>query len=129
MSTPDAPWRVYLPEWLVVWISDALGPEGRSECLQHFQDKYQGRVREQGWRVIPAVLGMEPSRSPSCVQLYVPNLQGEYKDQDYALAQVISLACLDRDAEMVQRGSDREQALLSYSKKMLRDAGAGGGKR
>ena len=127
MST-DAPWRVYMDEWMAVWTSDALGPEGRAECLRHFQGKYQGRVREQDWRVVAAIFGMEMQRSPSCVQLYAPNLQGEYKDRDYALAQVDSLDCLGRDAEMVQRGSDREQVLLDYSRKMLRDAGVDGGK-
>ena len=51
MSTPDAPWRVYLAEWVTVWTSDAAGPEGQAEALQHFRGKYRGRVRDEDWRV------------------------------------------------------------------------------
>ena len=36
MSTPDAPWRVYLPEWLFAYTCDSLGWEGQEECRQHF---------------------------------------------------------------------------------------------
>ena len=45
----------------------------------------QGRVRDEDWRVVPAIHGMELARSPYCVQLYLPNLQGEFKDEADAM--------------------------------------------
>ena len=128
MSTPDAPWRVYMDEWLIVWTGDAPGPEGQAECLSHFQVKYQGRVRERDWRVVPGIRGVELARAPYCLQLRLPNLRGEYKDQDCALAQVASVSCPGRNAEVVRRGSAQERELLDYGRKMLPAVAVKGGK-
>ena len=129
MSLPDATWRVYLCEWLIVWTSDADGPEGLDQCWDHFERTYKGRVRGEDRRVVPAIIGAEPGGHPYCLQLWLPNLRGEHKDRDLAdcLADEIAEAPPYGGAglwlEVVQRGSAEEQVLLDYGKKMLPDAG------
>lgn len=120
MSTPEAPWRVYLAEWVTVWTSDAAGPEGKAEALQHFRGKYRGRVRDEDWGVVPAFAGRELECPPYCVRLRLPNLQGEFKEE--ATANLLARKVrddLELSPQVVQRGSEQEQALLDYGKKML----------
>ena len=117
MSPPDATWRVYLAEWLIVWTSDAFGPEGAGECRAHFGRRYKGRVREEDWRVEPAVPGRVVS-GQQCLQLRLPNLQGEFK-----LRADVPVTGYVEGGHLVQRGSAEEKELLAYGKKMLPDAG------
>lgn len=120
MSTPDAPWRVYLAEWVTVWTSDAVGLEGQAEALQYWREKYRGRVRDEDWRVVPAFAGRELECPPYCVRLRLPNLQAEYKDAADARWSFTTHAGQDEAPRVVQRGSPEEQALLDYSRKMLK---------
>lgn len=119
MSTPDAPWRVYLAEWVTVWTSDADGPEGKAEALQHFREKYRGRVRDEDWGVVPAFAGGELECPPYCVRLRLPNLQGEYKDEADARWSFTVHAGQEESPRIVRRGSEQEQVLLDYGRKML----------
>jgi hypothetical protein len=119
---PDATWRVYLTEWLIIWTSDASGPEGMAECVEHFERKYRGRVRAGDRRVVPAITGRGGGTDgPYCLQLKLPNLRGEYKDREDAEKK--SFLLYAKYAALVQRGSAEEQALLDYGKKMLPGAG------
>jgi hypothetical protein len=125
MST-EPTWKVYLPEWLIVYTSDAAGGlEGGAECRQHFHGKHRGRVRGEDWRVVPAIAGAERERHrPYCLQLRLPNLHGEFKDYSDAV-QLASELVDDRGgvAHVVQRGSPEERELLDYGRKMLPGAG------
>jgi hypothetical protein len=120
MST-EPTWRAYLTEWLIVWTSDASGPEGADECWDYFERKYKGRVREDDRRVVPAIAGVAPGGHPYCVQLRLPGLRGEYKDYSDAVALASELLDGHEGAlcVVVQRGSSEEKALLEYGKKML----------
>jgi hypothetical protein len=109
----NATWRVYLPEWLIVYSSNAFTEQGKAECLQHFADRYAGRVREEDWRVVCSVTS-KPGGWPYLLELRLPNLRGEFKDrQDVPVYDA-------EDAYLVRRGSAEEQALLEYGKKMLK---------
>ncbi len=125
MPKSDATWRVYLPEWVTFYTSDATGPEGQAECQAYFERKYKGRVRDEDWRVVPSIHGMELARSPYSVQLCLPNLRGEFKDRMDALALPSGHS---PEARIVQRGSAEEQALLEYGVKMLPASEVNGGK-
>ncbi len=126
MATPDATWRVYLAEWLTVYTSDATGGAGADECEGYFAAKYEGRVRDEDWRI------EDLNRSPLFhvqLQLWLPNLRGEYKDRRDAEKAADALAAdppYDGAAlfiKVVQRGSPEERELLNYGRKMLPDAG------
>ena len=120
MSTPDAPWRVYLAAWVTVWTSDAVGPGGQAEALQHFGEKYRGRVRDEDWRVTCSVTSTMGGW-PYLLELFVPNLQAEFKDplDALGLAGVLRVDSGEEIPQVVQRGSPEEQELLDYSRKML----------
>ena len=121
MPAGEAPWRVYLAEWLIVYTSDQDGKPGQEECESHFALKYAGRVRDEHWRIIPAVTGAAGAAGPHCLQLMLPNLKGEYKDED-----AFDVPWLAGDPRIVvRRGSSEEQALLDYGRKMLPQDGGG----
>lgn len=128
---PDEPtWRVYLSEWLTVYISDADGPEGVDECWDYFASRYRGRVAVEDLRVMATSPDRPGSGAyPYCLQLWLPNLKGEFKDRDLAdkladeIAEVPPYGGAGLMLAVVQRGSDEEKALLEYGKKMLPDAG------
>jgi hypothetical protein len=123
MST-EPTWRAYLPEWLIVYTSDAGGPEGLDECWGCFARKYQGRVRAEDYQVMPAITGRAGSDGPYCLQLRLPNLHGEFKDYSGAVALASELVDgRGGTAHVVQRGSAEERVLLDYSTRMLPDAG------
>jgi hypothetical protein len=115
MST-EPTWKVYLPEWLIVYTAGVSGTEGRDECRRHFDGRYQGRMRSEDWRLVN-------TQYPQ-LQVRLPNLHGEFKDYSDAVALASELVD-DRGgtAHVVQRGSAEEKALLDYSRKMLPDAG------
>lgn len=120
MSTPDAPWRVYLRDWVVVYTSDELEVPGRRECEAVYAEKYAGRVQTEDWRIRPAGQ-MRPSHQ--CLQLFLPNLKGEYGDRNPAAD---LLQAMGSGGWLVRRGSAEEQELLDYGKKMLPVTGGGG---
>lgn len=129
MGSTEPTWRVYLREWLIVWTSDADGPEGVDECWDYFARKYKGRVREEDRRVVDAITGRQGSAGPQCLQLWLPNLKGEFKDRTDADKLADALAA-DPPYEgaglfvgVIQRGSAEERELLEYGRKMLPDAG------
>ncbi len=126
MSQSDATWRVYLNEWVTFYSSDAFGPDGQAECLQYFRRKYRGRVRDEDWRVVPGAGVERAARFPYCVQLYLPNLRGEFKDE--ADARMLRLEHIGEAVSVVQRGSPQEQDLLAYGTKMLPASEVNGGK-
>lgn len=126
MST-EPTWRVYLPEWQFVYTSDVLGEPGIDECLIFYRQRYEGRVREEDWRTVPAVMGARGPQ-PQALQLRLPNLRGEFKDYDTAVEWASHLADQIPSGDqvavvVVQRGSVEERELLEYGKKMLPDAG------
>lgn len=127
MSDPDAPWRVYLPEWLTVYTSDQMGEAGIAECQSHFAVKYEGRVHREDVVVTLARAGRP---SPACLKLRLPNLKAEHKDHDLAQVWLQGMVSdMPEDTRggwigLVQRGSDEEKELLAYGVKML-PGGAG----
>lgn len=123
----EAPWRVYLAEWVAVYTSDSSGPEGADECWDHFERNYKGRVREEHRQVV-ATSPVKPGAYPYSLELRLPNLKGEFKDEAAAWMLSGELMTLDASPKphVVRRGSPAEQALLDYGKKML-PAQAGGG--
>lgn len=121
--TEDVTWRLYRAEWLIVYTSDQTGQDGKAECRAAYARKYGGRVRPEDVRVVPAIMGRLGGDGPHCVQLRLPNLKGEFKNPEDALALGQELAAAGSTCDLVRRGSPEEQALLDYGKKMLPDAG------
>jgi len=126
LMSENATWRVYLPEWLTVYTSDASGSlDGGLDCLSWFRRSYSGRVRLEDHRVVPAAAAAEmDSYRPYCLQLRLPNLKGEFKDRNQAADLLQAMGGTDG---LVRCGSPQEQALLDYGRKML-PAGENGGK-
>jgi len=122
MASPSATWRVYLREWLIVYTSDAAGPEGVDECWDHFAGKYKGRVRDQD-RQVAATSSDRPGAYPYRLELRLPNLKGEYKDEADAVLLSAEHAGIEEQPRVVRRGSPEEQELLGYGRKMLPAAG------
>ncbi len=109
---PDATWRVYLREWLTVYTADVTGSDGRDECQRHFWSKYRGRVRGEDVMYVN-------TQYPQ-LQLRLPNLKGEFKDEADARWSFTVHAGQEEAPRVVQCGSPQEQALLEYGVKMMK---------
>jgi hypothetical protein len=112
VSAPDAPWRVYLKEWLIVYTSDRLEDYGQQECRDHFTKNYEGRIWPEDVQVRAV---SQPGPQPQVLEFRLWNRHGEYKDRTGA----DELASVLEGSVVVQRGSEDEQELLGYSRKML----------
>lgn len=106
-------YRVYKPEWLVYFISDEVGTAGAKEAADHFEKRYEGRVRT-GDRKINCMGIRKPARSH--LQLRLPNLKGECADPDEA---EVLRSWLGGKAVVVVRGSAQERELLGYGRRRL----------
>jgi hypothetical protein len=104
-------WRVYLPEWLLVYASDALGSAGVAECEGKFERDWKGRIRDEDFQVISAA-----SNLPAVMRLRVPSMQGEWKDETLARQQAEGLP---GDVRVVAAFSAQERELLDYGKRKL----------
>lgn len=110
--TLDDLYRVYHREWVLVYSSAATGDEGTTEVVKHFEEKYQGRIRDADWQ--PLLLGPHQA---SELTLHLPVLKGEFKKLAHAthLAMTFDVA----HTEVVIRNSKEERALLDYGKRKL----------
>ena len=116
---PQAVWRVYLPEWSIVYTSKARGHAGGRECRDVFAERYGGRVREGDWLEAP-VSSQDPDSWEWTLQLRLPNRRGEFRD--YADAAALA-GELGGEARIVARFSDEEKQLLAYGTRLLHDGG------
>jgi hypothetical protein len=120
----EATWRLYVPEFTEVYTSDSAGVLGHEECRSVFADRYRGRVPLTDCRIVP-MRSAQPSRYR--LELLLPNLRGEWKDEDDA-KQAYAVADLARDDKpdeqrpvLVRHGSKEEQELLATLRRRLRD--------
>jgi len=124
MSTPVA-WRVYVQDWIVVYTSDAVAPEGQEEAQRVFAERWAGRVEEGDFtfQFIPSLHVQ--------IWLRIPVLQGEWRAEPDAEAHAQRIRASEREVraqglrlpglpEIVESGSAEERALLDYGKKKLR---------
>lgn len=115
VETADV-WRVYHREWITVFRSQNHGRLARSEIDHFYAVKYKGRVKESEVRVIPTSQ-KNPEEWPWLLQLKLPNLMGEFKHEDDAVAYIGNV--LDGVAELVRRNSKPDHRLRNYGKNML----------
>lgn len=112
-DTPDL-YRVWVPEWLVVFTSSASGESGLLEAQQHFASKYDERVRAEDVRY-ESTSASAPAEYPARLLLRLPNVKGEFKFRDAAE----SYAQGKDGSTVVARNSREEYALREYSIKKL----------
>lgn len=107
-------WCTYRPEFVGVFQSVKSGTLGREECAAKFREEFEGKVRADDWRIVH-VATWRPC--PFKLELKLPNLHGEFSDEDEANALAASLG---PGAVVVPWGSDKEQKLLEYGVGTLR---------
>lgn len=114
---PQQVWRVYLPEWLTAYTTGARGSAGESEAHSFFRVMYQGKIRQDEFRVEP-VSEESPDQWEYRLALKLPNRRGEFRDRVDAdrLAAELGPA-----AVVVARFSPEEKQLLSYGTRLLHD--------
>ncbi len=122
MADDDRFWRVYKPEWSVVYTSDGDGEDGRKECRRRYDAVYAGRVRLEDCRVVPLSL-TGPEWWPWMMELHLPVMKGEYSNRPLALGHAHKI-----DGVVVLEGSRADRKLLNYSWQMLRKDSADGEK-
>jgi hypothetical protein len=111
-------WRLYSPQWLTFYTSLRTGEEGRIACSGAFV-QYQGRVREEDWRIETP----EQAYGRSFLQLRVPNCEGEWVDRDEAERHAGEHT--GHPHQVVRRGSSEERELLAYGTRRLRERPGG----
>lgn len=109
----DNLWRVYRPEWLIVYVTD--GSDGVGERIdQYIADKLVGRVRDEDIRLVTEG---EPPHGIAQLQVRKPNMRGEFKH----LADARAFASDQGwdDAVLVKRNSPADHDLRMYGTKRL----------
>ena len=104
-------WRVYKPEWVIVYTSERLEVDGRTQCRDRFTEDYEGRVRDGDWR-IKGVGSFRPQHQ--VLELKLPNMAGECKAKELAEALQVG-----QGGVLVEGGSPEERELLSYGSRRL----------
>lgn len=108
-------YRVWERQWVAVYTSDADGAAGKTECEVHFEDIFEGNVREKEWRVID-----QSDFWPATLELYLPVVIGEETDIREAEAlQNVSVVAHDADSWIAELGSALDKELESYGRKKL----------
>lgn len=113
----DPLYRVYRPEWIIVFTSIKHGEAGKAEAGEHFSEKYAGKVYDGHVRFTPTSKNA-PDAWPYWLELKLPNVLGEFKTEELAAEFVASLG--GDEAVIVPKNSKQEQNLTSYSKRKLR---------
>jgi hypothetical protein len=112
-------WCLYVTEFTEVYTSDSAGVLGQEECRALFTDKYARRVGEQDYRIVP-MRDRQPSRYR--LELLLPNLRGEWKDEIEALDQAEKAEKPGAiGVVLVERGSREEAELKATLRRRLRD--------
>jgi|SRR5215475_9231837 len=106
-------WCVYRREWTEVYRNGTL--MGREACRQAYLKGWAGKVGPEEWRLVTA--GMREPFSWT-LEIMLPNLKGEYKDQKRAEVLQKELP----GSVVVLWGSKEEEALLDYGTRMLKSA-------
>lgn len=104
-------YRVYQRQWLTVYPSQGTGSNGREECEHVLAEKYSGRVDQQDARI------EKQESNHYALKLFLPNFQGEFTAPD--AAEELRSGRGD-GAVLVMQGSEEEQALLDYGRRMQR---------
>jgi hypothetical protein len=76
-------WQLWRQEWVIVASSDAKGAEGKAEMEARFKAKYDERVEEGHWRILP-VSQRNPDRWEYRLELFIWNVKGEFKRRELA---------------------------------------------
>jgi hypothetical protein len=108
--------RLYCLQWLPFHTSCAVGQAGRQECEEVFRDRYQGRIKDLGWRIEAT----EHDYGRSFLLLEVPNCCGEYTQAADAERQAGEHGKHGKHPhQIVERGSREERELLAYGTRRL----------
>lgn len=113
----DDLFKVYRPEWMWVYTSEANGDAGLAEAKTYFAEKYQGRVHEIDVEYLPTSEN-NPSKWPWRISLRLPNVKGEFKLREHAETYIAEKGW--GDAAIVSRNSRDEYKLKAYGDKKLR---------
>jgi hypothetical protein len=118
MDAEGEVWRVYLPEWLIMYTSDAEGNDGYQECWNLIKNRYERSLpkpAENYFRIVQAdshhkrrAHTTPDYKGHYCVQLLLPNLRAEARDRTGA--DLIATE-LGPEAEVVARDSIGDKAL------------------
>jgi|HubBroStandDraft_2_1064218.scaffolds.fasta_scaffold611649_1 hypothetical protein len=116
-------WRVYVTEWVTVYTSDGTDEAGAAETRAWLEATYAGRVQIEDLGLVLLTTKQDDDlSSPVQVsgQVRKPNLRGEWKyreDADDHAARI--RAAEDVTPAVAGAGTQEEQALLDYGKRML----------
>jgi hypothetical protein len=125
MSIVAAPptWRVYVTEWVTAYTSDGTDEAGAAETRAWLEATYAGRVQAEDLELVLITAKQDDGPfSPAHVSGRVrkPNLRGEWKNREDADEHAARIeAAEDVIPEVVGAGTQEEQALLDYGKRML----------
>lgn len=109
----DDLWRLYTWQWVAVYTSDSIGTDGELEAIEEFKTVYQGRVRNDEWKVY----SYGPKWS-SVLQLRLPTMVGEFKYR--TIAEGVSLECpAALQPTLVVRNSADDHRLREYGRRKL----------
>jgi len=117
-DTPEVKeiWRVYHHEWITVFRSQHHGLLARKEIDNFYGVKYKGRVKPEDVRVIPTS-PKNQDEWPWLLQLFLPNMRGEFRDEVDARAYAKSM---DFTAPVVViKNSLLDHQIRQYGVKML----------
>lgn len=106
-------WRVWVPEWLIVFTSTKPGDAGEVEAKEFFLAKYHERVRDEDVRYTPI---SQKRAYGTRLELRLPNIKAEFKHKADAEAYAASQF---PGATIVARNSRDEYALREYGNKKL----------
>lgn len=114
-------WRVYLPEYLIVYTSRAFGAAGVQECGRWFDENYKGKVLDTHQQIESFLIGLpehhpEYANRPIRLKVRLYNLRGEYVERTDAERLVEELG---PDAVIVARYSREDRKLRDYGKRKL----------
>lgn len=99
-----AGWRVYEPQWVTEYVSDALGEDAWPEIQEYVRIQWEGRVRQEDIRLSRADDGR------LMVQVYRPVMLSEWKSEPPARPGTVVVAAF----------SAEEAELRDYGKRKLR---------
>lgn len=117
-------YRVYRPEWIVVYTStraphDPAGASGAVQrCRNEFDRLYAGRVRPED--VDYLIANSEKNYAIAQLLIRKPNIKGEFKTK--AQAEYFVKVQGWRDAAVVARNSKADHELRSYGVKKLAES-------
>lgn len=119
-------YRVFVKDWVIVYASTVEDSPGRLQCVDHFNDRYEGRVEPEDERIV-RMFHDTSQPAKHYLELRLWTQKGEFKTHELAVEFVRTLDPAKwTDGHVVKRNSRNEQILRDYGKVKLSIAEAKG---